>query len=243
MLRSPYASDAIAAARDIGLSIGLHLDFVTHFVQDRSPLFGPHGKVCQVLFAHEIGREGPMHFSCFELIKVRDEMRCQIDDFIKLSGSLPSHLDYHYGLHHLSVAMALYLTIAEEYQLPVRWGEQYAGSNPYRLAPMAFCDQFHGQEQGGVELFLSMVDQPCDGTKEIVCHPGFTTPGILPEAYNHGRELELRTLTDTRLKEQLEQRQALLVNYDWLKAHILSKNNYLSLEFCNHKGWSERDGA
>src|SRR5690606_6967038 len=127
---------------------------------------------------------------------------------------LPSHLDYHFGLHHLGEVMALYLTVAGQYGLPVRWGKQYAGSNPYGLAPDCLCDSFRGAaDRGdGVACFLEAVDVPCDGVKEILCHPGYTTPGPLADAYNHERELELRALTDPRLRDELARRGVRLAN-------------------------------
>jgi predicted glycoside hydrolase/deacetylase ChbG (UPF0249 family) len=217
LIRSPWAAESIVQGRDAGLSIGLHLDLVTPFVEHRSRHFGPGRRFVNELAEREFQRRVGKLFDDEELTCARDEMRSQIEDFAVLAGCLPSHLDYHYGLHYLPEVMAICLMLAEEYDLPVRWGSQYAGANPYRLAPACMCDGFRGQEDDGVQAFLSLVDQPCDGIKEILCHPGYTTPGPLPDAYNHGRELELATLTDPRLKEELETRHVKLVTYDWLR--------------------------
>jgi predicted glycoside hydrolase/deacetylase ChbG (UPF0249 family) len=222
LVRSPYAPEAIARAADVGLPMGLHLDLVSPFVQDRSPFFGPQGRVCLELFTREFDGRGAQLFTGEELIAMRDEMRSQVDVFTKLARRPPSHLDYHYGLHHMPEVMAIYLIVAEEGALPVRWGSQYAGHNPYRLAPAFLCDRFRGLEAGGVELFLSLVDEPWEGVQEIVCHPGYTTPAELPDAYNASRELELRTLTDPRLKEGLQERGIQPVNYDWLRNYLLT---------------------
>jgi predicted glycoside hydrolase/deacetylase ChbG (UPF0249 family) len=130
---------------------------------------------------------------------IRNEIRSQIDDFTEWTGELPSHLDYHFGMHFLPEVMAIYLTLAEEHRIPVRWGKQYAGVNPYRLAPNCLRDQFRGTETDGVESFLGLLEQPWEGVLEIVCHPGYSTSGNLPDAYNHQREYELG-LTDPRLR-------------------------------------------
>jgi predicted glycoside hydrolase/deacetylase ChbG (UPF0249 family) len=217
LIRSPWAAESIVQGRNAGLSIGLHLDLVSPFVEHRSQQFGPSRRFSSELAEREFRRRVGKLFDCGELICVRDEMRSQIEDFAAMSGCLPSHLDYHYGLHYLPEVMAIYLMLAEAYGLPVRWGPQYAGANPYRFSPACMCDGFRGQEGDGLQAFLSLVDEPCDGVKEILCHPGYTTPGPLPDAYNHGRELELATLTDPRLKEELDQRQVRLVTYDWLQ--------------------------
>jgi predicted glycoside hydrolase/deacetylase ChbG (UPF0249 family) len=222
LIRSPWAAESIGQGQDVGLSIGLHLDLVTPFVTDRSQDFGPerrfHCELAEREFQGRVGRP----FSCGELICIRDEMRSQIEDFVGLAGCLPSHLDYHYGLHYLPDVMALYLTVAEDYGLPVRWGPQYAGANPYPLAPSCLDDRFRGREEGGMDLFLQLVDEPCHGVKEILCHPGYTTPGVLADAYNHERELELKVLTDPKLGDELAKRQVQLVDYAWLKEHLTS---------------------
>jgi predicted glycoside hydrolase/deacetylase ChbG (UPF0249 family)/DNA-binding FrmR family transcriptional regulator len=219
LVHSPWAAESIVQGQEAGLSIGLHLDLVSSFVEGCSPYFGPKRRFCTELLQREYEHQVGKLFSCDELIAIRDEMQDQIEEFARLTGQLPSHLDYHYGLHHLGEVMALYLTVAQEYDLPVRWGRQYAGASPYELAPTCICDGFRGREQGGLELFLKAVDEPCDSTKEVICHPGYATP-VLAEPYNHERELELKTLTDPRLKEELARRQVRLVTYGWLKQHL-----------------------
>jgi len=220
LIRSPWAAASIGQGRDAGLSIGLHLDLVSPFVEHRSQHFGPSRRFCSELAEREFQRCVGKLFDSEELICIRDEMRSQIEDFAGMAGCLPSHLDYHYGLHYLPEVMTIYLMLAGDYDLPVRWGSQYAGANPYRLAPACMCDGFRGQEGDGVQAFLRLVDEPCQGVKEILCHPGYITPEPLPDAYNHGRELELAILTDPRLREELDRRQVRLVTYDWLR-HVM----------------------
>jgi hypothetical protein len=62
-------------------------------------------------------------------------------------------------------------------------------------------------------------DQPCPGIREIICHPGYVTPGLLVDDYNENRELELRILTDPHLQEELARRETQLVTYAWLRQH------------------------
>lgn len=220
LIRSPWAAEAMAMAQDVGLAMGLHLDLVTPFVTHRSHYFGPARRFSSELAEREYRQRVGRLFTCEELITIRNEARSQIEDFAALAGHLPSHLDYHFGLHYLGEVMAIYLTVAEEFGLPVRWGRQYAGANPYRLAPHCLCDCFRGYEQDGLSLFLKAMDEPCEGIKEVICHPGYTTPGILADSYNHERELELKTLTDPRLKEELARREVRLVTYEWLRQQL-----------------------
>jgi hypothetical protein len=219
LVRSPYALHALVLAKQAGLAAGLHIDFVTPFAQASSPEFGPGGRLLEELVNREFKNEIRSVFTCEELLKIRDEMRKQIDDFRKMAGRLPSHLDYHYGLHYLPDVMAIYLFVAEEYKLAVRWGTQYAGNNPLVLAPARLCDRFRGVENDGVALFLSQLEQPWEGTLEVLCHPGYYTPEGLHDSYNLEREHELRTLTSPELKAGIEGMGVQLVNYDWFKEH------------------------
>lgn len=217
LVRAPHAGHALGLARAAALPVGLHIDLVTPYAQACHPEFGPHGHLARELYNREFNRQIGGVLSCEELLKIRAEIRNQIKEFTAMAGRLPSHLDYHFGLHYLPEVMAIYLLIAEEFRLPVRWGVQYAGSNPLVLAPARLCDGFRGVASGGLELFLSLLQQPWDGALEMLCHPGYATLGGLADAYNHEREYELKTLTDPRLKVALQEMGVILVNYDWLR--------------------------
>ena len=216
LVRSPYAQNALVLAKKAGLPVGLHIDFVTSFAQPAAPEFGPNGRLLQELFSREYHKKIRDVFTSDELIKVRAEIRKQIENFREMAGRLPSHLDYHFGLHYLPDVMAIYLFVADEYRLPVRWGTQYAGKNPLVLAPARLCDSFRGVEDDGAGLFLNLLQGQWKGVLEILCHPGYFTPDGLPDAYNREREFELRTLTHPGLKAEIEGMGIRLVNYDWL---------------------------
>ena len=219
LVRSPYARHALDLAQKASLPVGLHIDFVTPFAQSEAPEFGPNGRLLHELFAREYKKKIRGQLTSEELIKIRQEIRRQIEDFKQMAGRLPSHLDYHFGLHFLPDVMAIYLFVAEEYRLPVRWGVQYAGRNPLVLAPARLCDRFRGLEQGSVDLFLSLLQEHWHGVLEILCHPGHITPEGLADSYNREREYELQALTQPGLKAEIEAMGIELVNYDWLNAN------------------------
>jgi chitin disaccharide deacetylase len=218
LVYSPHAEHAVRLAAAAGLSIGVHIDLVTPFVESHSPEFGPHGSLLVELFRREYDKEDGKPIDPYALIHIRDEVRTQVREFCRLVGRLPSHLDYHYGLHYLPEVMAFYLTVAEEFNIPVRWGRQYVGDNPYTLAPTYLCDQFRGNGADGVGLFLDLIRKPWDGILEMICHPGYFTPSGLLDNYNLERENELKVLTDPRIKAGIEEEGIQLVNFDWLKA-------------------------
>jgi chitin disaccharide deacetylase len=220
LVRSPYAEQALCMAREIGMPVGIHLDFVTDFVSSCSSHFGPHGSLVEILFEREFQRCCTAALTADQLICIENEMRAQIELFRAITGCLPSHLDYHFGLHYFPEVMSVYVTTAEEYALPIRWGCQYAGENPYNLAPNLFCDRFRGLETGSLQLFLDLVQQHWDQVMEFICHPGYFTPGVFADSYNREREYELKALTSQNLKQQLKDMGIQLISYDWLKNSI-----------------------
>jgi chitin disaccharide deacetylase len=225
LVRSPYAAHAVQLAHQANFPIGIHVDLVTPFVYPHSHALGPESNLVRELFRREFEHQPGQPIACELLVQIHREIRAQIREFSEMVGRLPTHLDYHFGLHYLPEVMAIYLIVADEFQIPVRWGCQYAGENPYPLAPKSLCDRFRGIATGGLDLFLSLVRQPWEGVMEMICHPGYFTPEGLPDSYNREREHELQVLTDPRLSAGLEQEAIELVNYDWLKAHAPNQSS------------------
>lgn len=227
LIRSPYAEQALARAHEVGLPVGVHIDFVTGYHlhnQHADPnLVGPDGQLTHELHEREFHNHIEHSFTCEELIGLREEIRSQVNLFIQYSGEKPTHLDYHFGLHHLPEVMAIYITVAEEFQIPIRWGSQYAGNNPYAAAPKVFCDAFHGTPETTIEDFVILIDKPWEGVMELCCHPGYFTPGGHADSNNKDREYELAILIDPRLKLELMSRNIQLVNYHFVSdLHINS---------------------
>ena len=230
LILSPHAADGLRMAKEVGLPVGIHVDFVTPFVENYHPkrksLFGPKGLLARELYGREFQKQVTHLFSCEELIAFRDAIRHQVEAFVKLTGDLPSHLDYHFGLHHLSEIMAMYIWVANDYNIPVRWGEQYAGKNPYQKSPQLFVDGFRGAQDVSAEDFTHLLDFSWSGTLEVCCHPGHYTPQGLPDSYNQEREYELSALRDPRLREAIGEMGITPVNYNWLRA--MTENGFVS---------------
>jgi chitin disaccharide deacetylase len=224
LIHSPFAREALSMAHEVDLPVGIHIDFVSEFSEQnhssKAGYLGPQGRLVRELFIREYQKKIDHLYSCEELITFRDEIRGQVDSYLKYTGSKPSHLDYHFGLHYLPDIMAIYITVAEEYGIPVRWGRQYAGINPYRKSPDLFCDHFRGTPDASISTFLSLLQTPWDGVMELCCHPGYYTPNGLPDSYNKEREYELAVLTNPGLLEHITALGIQLVNYNWLNESI-----------------------
>jgi predicted glycoside hydrolase/deacetylase ChbG (UPF0249 family) len=227
LIRSPYAGQALNRASEVGLPVGVHIDFVTGYLLDGQhsdqQLVGPNGQLTRELYQREFHKQIEHSYTCDELIALRDEIRRQVDLFTQITGEKPSHLDYHFGLHHLPEVMAIYITVAEEYKIPARWGSQYAGKNPYSSSPRFLCDAFRGTPQTSRSDFIKLIEKAWEGVMEICCHPGYYTPNGLADSYNMEREYELAVLTDPALKVELQKLNIKLINFHSLSADLKYK--------------------
>jgi chitin disaccharide deacetylase len=226
LVRSPHVKHAINQAQAVGLSMGIHLDLVTPFVTTNSSCFGPNGNLAKILNHREYNGAYPGELSCADLCCIRNEMRAQVTDFIEMTGAMPTHLDYHYGLHYLPEVMQVYLTVADEFRLPARWGSQYAGPCAYKRSPNCFCDRFRGQREDSLNLLLQIIKEPWEQVMELICHPGYFTPWALPDSYNIEREFELQALTDPKVKQEIDHLNIRLICYDWLKQNAFESTRY-----------------
>jgi len=88
-----------------------------------------------------------------------------------------------------------------------------------RLAhPDAFIATFFGRPSLALEHLFSAVDALPPGVSELMCHPGHDDPALAPSSYRGERELELRLLTDPRLRRHLEAAGVELATYAVLRA-------------------------
>jgi predicted glycoside hydrolase/deacetylase ChbG (UPF0249 family) len=95
---------------------GVHLQ-----ITDGKPLSGRRSVPSLV---HRDGSFRPRSdFGDIDPVDVERECRAQIDCVGEVLGGSPSHLDTHHGFHRNERFTELYLTLAREYGLPVRGGE------------------------------------------------------------------------------------------------------------------------
>ncbi|HEX3370199.1 MAG TPA: ChbG/HpnK family deacetylase [Candidatus Cybelea sp.] len=150
-----------------------------------------------------------------ELVDFSDSQRCtaeiasQIDRFSERLGRLPTHIDSHQNVHRDRRLRPLFQELAEHYALPLR-----------EHSPARYFSGFYGQWDGephpehiGIESLLKMLDDELDERiTELSCHPGYPGPDF-ESPYDSERAIELRTLSDPRLREYLENHSVRLINF------------------------------
>ena len=140
---------------------------------------------------------------------VRESLQQQFRQFESLVGRPPTHIDSHHNVHRDPRALAPFLELAREHDLPLR-----------EHSPVRYVSKFYGQwngqthpEQVSVENLEQIIGSEIgDGISELSCHPGYVDEGHVT-SYREEREAELRTLCDPRLRRTLAERRITLISY------------------------------
>jgi len=142
--------------------------------------------------------------------RVGEELDTQLEKFQKLIGGIPDHINAHHHVHKLPRIFPYFLKLAQEYKIPLR-----------DIGKISFIKRFFGiNETTGtdmlgrisVETLLKILEKLPNGISELVCHPGYVTPD-LKSSYNKHREIELKTLTDSRIKDFIKKEGIKLINF------------------------------
>lgn len=167
--RAASAAAAEAVARLPGLSVGLHVDLAD--------------------------ADGHPRLDLTDGIACREEIERQVEVFVRLAGSPPTHLDSHRNVHRDPRLRPAFRVVAARHRLPLR-----------EDALPAYVSSFYGQwdgcvhpEQVSVEGMIRILAELPAGWSEVGCHPGYVDDG-LRSSYRHEREMELATLLDPRIR-------------------------------------------
>ena len=131
---------------------------------------------------------------------VRDEFARQVDRFVDLLGHPPTHVDSHRHLHRQ--VFELFAELVEPLGVPLR-----------EDGKVAFVGEFYAQWEWGVTdlehvsvtaLRRILREQATADWTELSCHPGYRSDDYRA-MYLIEREAEVRTLTDPRIRETIDE--------------------------------------
>jgi chitin disaccharide deacetylase len=184
MVTGRAAREAVAMSRDHpALAVGLHWD---------------------------VWGEDEREFDTRDLAAIRDEFRRQFDEFQRLLGRPPTHIDSHRHAHRQEHLLPLFRELVAPLGVPLR------GDGPVR-----FVGGFYAQwewlvtnlEYVSVPFLLQLLrEEVASGWTELSCHPGYRSPGFT-SVYLAEREAEVRTLTDPRVRQALDELGIRLASY------------------------------
>lgn len=151
--------------------------------------------------------------------EVKAEWRAQIEAFIKAAGRKPTHFDSHHHSSYFSpVLFRGMLELARDYNCAIRYPftaildeiketSQQAPALMKEFSPQrpdTFISSFF-DDGASTEALLKIINDLCDGTTELMCHPGHVDQAFTRESkYNVQRETEFKILTDPSIKKAIE---------------------------------------
>jgi chitin disaccharide deacetylase len=133
----------------------------------------------------------------------------QLEDFRRLVGRNPTHLDSHHHRHRIEPLRPIFLDLAQELGLPLRhftpgirfWGDFYGHDGKGRPKPQAIT----------AEALIELLERLPVGVTELGSHPGY--PNGLKAHYREERAHEIRTLCDERVRTAVDRLQITLVSF------------------------------
>jgi predicted glycoside hydrolase/deacetylase ChbG (UPF0249 family) len=174
MVTGRAAQEAVALSRDHpDLAIGLHWD---------------------------VWGEDEREFDLEDVAAVRDEFRRQLDEFHRLLGRPPTHIDSHRHAHREEHLLPVFRELVEPLGVPLRDDGR-----------VKFVGGFYAQwewlvtnlEYVSVPFLQKMLREEVEpGWTEFSCHAGYRSPDFT-SVYLAEREEEVRTLTDPRIRQTL----------------------------------------
>jgi predicted glycoside hydrolase/deacetylase ChbG (UPF0249 family) len=133
---------------------------------------------------------------------VRDEFQRQLEEFERLLGRLPTHVDSHRHAHRENRLLPLFQELVEPLGVPLRGDGR-----------VNFVGGFFAQWEWSVTnleyvsvpfLERMLREEVPDGWTEFSCHPGYVVPHLRP-VYSFEREAEIVTLTHPHVRAVIDE--------------------------------------
>jgi len=148
--------------------------------------------------------------------EARIELGTQIDEFRKIMGRFPTHLDTHHHIGRHEPILELVLDFARAIKVPVRSQDDGVRAAARRLT-LRTPDHFMGESgpdpYWSAERVLEHLASLPGGVTEFMTHPGYFDDDLAYSRYGKQRETELAGLTDPRAREAVAQEAIRLAHF------------------------------
>jgi predicted glycoside hydrolase/deacetylase ChbG (UPF0249 family) len=133
----------------------------------------------------------------------------QLEEFRRLVGRDPTHLDSHHHRHRIESLRPIFLAVATELDVPLR----------HVSSGIRFCGEFYGQDGGGrpqpqaitPAALVALLKRLPAGISELGSHPGY--PEGLRAWYREERVQEIRSLCDPDVRDAVERLDVSLITF------------------------------
>ena len=187
MVTGRAVHEAVAMSRDLpDMAIGLHWD---------------------------VWGEDEREFDTSDERAVRDELARQLDEFDRLMGRLPSHIDSHRHAHLEHDNLAVFMELTEPLGVPLR-GDGHVRYVSHFYAQWKWLET--NLEYVSVPFLCKVLrEEVGEGWQELGCHPGYRSDDY-EAVYLDEREAEVQTLVDPAIRAEIDTLGYRLVSYaDW----------------------------
>ena len=140
------------------------------------------------------------------------EWKAQMEEFIKVAGHKPTHIDSHHHVHLLPWHIDVAKRLAKEYDLPMRQREQVLDTYEYARVN----DQMYGDD-ANIEFLKNAFD--CDDEiLEFMCHPALIDQRLYDmTSYGLPRMKELDLILSDELASYIKENNIELINFSDIK--------------------------
>jgi predicted glycoside hydrolase/deacetylase ChbG (UPF0249 family) len=185
MVTGAAIAEAVALSRDHPeLAVGLHFDV--------------------------LGEEDEPKYDLGNVAAVRDEFRRQLDEFRRLFGRAPTHVDSHRHAHMKPHLFPVFKEMVAPLGVPLRGdGRVKFTGGFYAQWEWKVTDLAHVSVAA---LQGILKNEMAEGWNEVSCHPGYVTPDFR-SIYLAERAEEAKTLTDPAIKRCLAELGYRLASY------------------------------
>ena len=208
LVNMPFTEQAFGEAKkypDLGVGIHLAATIGKPLVPDAKSFTDAEGNFLKL--ANYLGGD-----VVADVEELYIEWKAQIEQFIRLAGKLPTHIDSHHHVHTLPQHHGIVAQLAKEYDLPVRQSEAFLDTYEHATFMMDFY---------GDDLTVSTITDALETDVEIMevmCHPAYLDQRTYESSsYNLPRMKEMEILRSEALRGFIQQNGIQLITFADLK--------------------------
>lgn len=199
MILSPIARGSYQSAIKNNISVGLHLDVTTF---------------CEKSLAKKTinAKSGVTTLNNQELNLIIQEFQKQFDLYFAFFKKPPDHINFHHPLYFIPGLTTKFKEWVTKINIPTRYFRDLGEINLVHPDYTEFG--FFEKENLATNYLIKLIDKLPDGITEIMTHPGMLDTK-LECVYVKERPIQVKTLTDPKLKTYLYKNNINIIDYSY----------------------------
>lgn len=211
LVNRPVDPTLIEALKSSGLGVGLHMNLTL------GPPVAPARRVASLVDGEgRFVRDAREAAQRARKDEARIELGMQIDEFRRIMGRFPTHLDSHHHVGRHEPILELVLDFALAIKVPVRTQDPEVRAMARTLA-LKTPDHFMGESGPDAywssERVLAHLRELPGGVTEFMTHPGYYDDDLSYSRYGRQRETEMTGLTDPQARALIEREGIRLIHF------------------------------